>query len=423
MTAKNVYTALLPSLQPADREALRDNIAAYGVRVPIVRDQDGNTIDGHHREAIAAELGVDCPVEVRTYDSEAAKRADALALNLARRNLTSEQRAEVRKHQIGVYLELRESGLTQAQAAAMVGATRSAAAYWEAGVSSSKTDKANKRLDRREKLTKNEVSEAVKRAESGEAQQSIADDLGISRSRVSQVVKREQSKRARQDELRNKALVDGSGQAIIHSESAADLLGRNLDIDLLLTDPPFSTDVDEPIDEFVQSWLPAALDSIKPTGRAYVFFGAYPEEITAYLLCFAAHPWTHGLQLLGWTYKNTLGPEPKMGYTRNWQTIAYAHGPEAPALNTDRLVEKVSIHEHIHPARSVNRLHAWQKPDSLAEMFIKHGSEPGQLVVDPFAGSGTFLAAAARLGRNAIGSDTDDAALKIVQDRGVKLAA
>lgn len=421
----NTYTGLLPGLPASDREALRANIAANGVRIPIVKDQDGNTIDGHHREAIAAELGLDCPVEVRTYGSELARMADALALNLARRNLTSEQRAEVRKRQIEVYLELRESGLTQAQAAAMVGSSKSTGADWESNVSNSGPGKAYKPPDRREKLTKEDIAEIVTRSSAGESQQPIADDLGISRVRVSQILKREQAKADRQQQLRDKAVGDESGSASIYRESATDLLAREIDIDLLLTDPPFSTDLDQPIGEFVDSWLPVALDKMASTGRAYIFFGAYPEEVVAYLSALSDHSWVHGLQLLGWTYRNMMGPDKKMGYQQNWQAIAYAHGPDAPAIASDQLSEKYSIHLVNHPAdgRGLERVHKWQKPNDLAEMFIRHSTERGQLVVDPFAGSGTFLAAAARLGRNAVGADVDPSAFQICEGRGVRVNA
>ena len=52
--------------------------------------------------------------------------------------------------------------------------------------------------------------------------------------------------------------------------------------DLLLTDPPYSTDVAD-ICTFAHDWLPAALAKVKPTGRAYVCVGAYPDELAAYL--------------------------------------------------------------------------------------------------------------------------------------------
>ena len=69
--------------------------------------------------------------------------------------------------------------------------------------------------------------------------------------------------------------------------------------------------------------------------------------------------------------------------------------------------------------RQGNRLHTWQKPDEIAERFIRHGSRPGGLVIDPFAGTGTFIAAGARLGRVAMGADTDTNMIAMCEGRGV----
>lgn len=86
---------VMPPLSAEEYEALKADIAERGILVPVVRDQHGNLLDGHHRERIAAELGIDCPAEVREAASDEEARDIALALNLARRHLTREQRREL----------------------------------------------------------------------------------------------------------------------------------------------------------------------------------------------------------------------------------------------------------------------------------------------------------------------------------------
>lgn len=51
--------------------------------------------------------------------------------------------------------------------------------------------------------------------------------------------------------------------------------------------------------------------------------------------------------------------------------------------------------------------HPTEKPEELASHFILLHSEPGDLILDPFAGSGSTLAAAERLGRKWIGCELD----------------
>jgi site-specific DNA-methyltransferase (adenine-specific) len=55
------------------------------------------------------------------------------------------------------------------------------------------------------------------------------------------------------------------------------------------------------------------------------------------------------------------------------------------------------------PTECGNRDHAAAFPEALPEFFIRLFTQPGDCVLDPFAGSGTTLRVAARLGRAAIG--------------------
>ena len=96
-TPKPVYEPVLklPSLPYEQFVALRDNIAVHGVLVPILVDETRRIIDGNYRKAIADELGYDCPEIVQGGLTDEEKRTLARALNLARRQLTAEQKRQL----------------------------------------------------------------------------------------------------------------------------------------------------------------------------------------------------------------------------------------------------------------------------------------------------------------------------------------
>lgn len=58
-----------------------------------------------------------------------------------------------------------------------------------------------------------------------------------------------------------------------------------------------------------------------------------------------------------------------------------------------------------------------QKPEALLERLIRACTDPGDLVLDPYMGSGTSLAVALRLGRRALGLDASPEALAVTRER------
>jgi hypothetical protein len=77
---------LLPPLDDGARAALRADIELHGVQVPVLVRGDGEIVDGHNRFEIAEELGVHCPTALFRGDDDEAAEA-ALRLNLLRRHL------------------------------------------------------------------------------------------------------------------------------------------------------------------------------------------------------------------------------------------------------------------------------------------------------------------------------------------------
>jgi site-specific DNA-methyltransferase (adenine-specific) len=61
--------------------------------------------------------------------------------------------------------------------------------------------------------------------------------------------------------------------------------------------------------------------------------------------------------------------------------------------------------------------HATQKPEALIERLILASSGKGQLVVDPFVGSGTTAVVAERLGRKWLAGDADARYVGLARER------
>lgn len=61
--------------------------------------------------------------------------------------------------------------------------------------------------------------------------------------------------------------------------------------------------------------------------------------------------------------------------------------------------------------------HPCQMPEAILERIIRVASDPGQLVLDPFAGSGTTLAVAKRLGRDYLGIELSTSYHELIEAR------
>ena len=210
---------------------------------------------------------------------------------------------------------------------------------------------------------------------------------------------------------------DGAGDACIQEAEACEWLATAPMADLLLTDPPYSTDVAD-VYNFAADWLPKALSRVKPTGRAFVFIGAYVDELAAYSTIPLPDGWQWGVPH-AWCYKNAIGPTPEMDFIRNWQMMLTIRGPESGPLCSDRITDLLAGYvENAPDGRQGVKHHRWEKPIALIERLVRLSSEVGDTIIDPFSGSGTSLIAARNLGRNAHGCDMDPEAVAICIERG-----
>jgi DNA modification methylase len=205
----------------------------------------------------------------------------------------------------------------------------------------------------------------------------------------------------------------------IYNEGCFEFLQRfeSKSVDLLITDPPYSTDIPD-IPAFLNGWLYDALDKVKDTGRAFICIGAYPTEIYDYLNFLLPLDWIIDCPLV-WTYRNTLGVTPKMKYNLNYQIILHLYRDTSILLDTGITNEMFSVQDINAPdGRQGDRFYKWQKPDMLAERLIRHTTKQGDKIIDPFAGSGSFILKAAEIGRQAWGCEINPDVIMIAKERG-----
>lgn len=220
-------------------------------------------------------------------------------------------------------------------------------------------------------------------------------------------------------------------------------------VDLMFADPPygigkakwdeFGSD-DEYIDWSVR-WISLASRILKPTGSLYI---CGFSEILADLRRPAARYFA-GCRWLVWSYRN------KANLTKDWgrshESMLHFRKNKKFVFNVDDVrvpygnhTVKYPVHpqaassqygngkpgkEHWQPhpngakpkdvfeipvtsnGMAEKTPHPTQKPEELLRKIILASSNPGDLVADPFAGSGTTLVCAQQLGRRWLGCDRE----------------
>jgi len=164
------------------------------------------------------------------------------------------------------------------------------------------------------------------------------------------------------------------------------------DIDAIITDPPYPY-------EFINCFSELgkyASEHLKEDGFCAVYSGQYHlPEVIKRLSEYLTYVWTfclyHASQKQIVNGVNTMcGWKPVIIFSRGNKKFRYS-------------VYDVLISEQREKAN-----HEWQQSGSGVKPLIEALTLPGELVVDPFAGSGTFLKVAKDLGRRAIGAEISD---------------
>jgi ParB-like chromosome segregation protein Spo0J len=106
------YASLVPKLSSQEYEFLRQSIKQNGLYIPIIVNQNGVILDGHHRYKICQELGINPSVLVREFTDKRDEWLFVINSNLKRRQLNSFQRAQVALKSKPVLIEIAKNNMS-----------------------------------------------------------------------------------------------------------------------------------------------------------------------------------------------------------------------------------------------------------------------------------------------------------------------
>src|SRR3989344_6706818 len=110
---------------------------------------------------------------------------------------------------------------------------------------------------------------------------------------------------------------------------------------------------------------------------------------------------------------NRLAPSTELIWLASKNKKYYFDYKKAKELNEGKQMRNLWI---ITAKRHITT-HPTEKPEELFERVILLGSKEGEIILDPFMGSGTTGAVAKRLNRNFIGIEIDDEYFEIAKNR------
>src|ERR1043165_7266869 len=181
-------------------------------------------------------------------------------------------------------------------------------------------------------------------------------------------------------------------------------------------------------DTFTRSWLSASQCVLKETGTIWVI-GSYHNIYRVGAIMQDMGFWI--LNDIVWIKNNPMPNFRGVRFTNAHETLIWAQKKKGvkytfnhqsmKALNDDLQMRSdwnlnlATGKERIRSHGS--KVHSTQKPEALLYRIIIASSNPGDVVLDPFFGSGTTGAVAKKLGRNWIGIERDKKYIKVAQRR------
>jgi modification methylase len=184
----------------------------------------------------------------------------------------------------------------------------------------------------------------------------------------------------------------------------------------------------ESYDRFTRDWLAECRRVLKPDGSLWVIgsyhnifrVGTALQDLGYWVLNdviwrktnpmpnFRGRRFTNAHETMIWASTGQ-----KARYTFNYESMKALN--EDLQMRSDWLLPICSGAERLK--QDGRKTHPTQKPEALLQRVILAASHPGDVVLDPFMGSGTTAVAAKRLGRSFVGIEREKTYAKAARDR------
>ncbi|MGH6947900.1 MAG: site-specific DNA-methyltransferase [Kiloniellales bacterium] len=185
----------------------------------------------------------------------------------------------------------------------------------------------------------------------------------------------------------------------------------------------------ETYDRFTRDWLRAARRVLRDDGSIWVIgsyhnifrVGAALQDLEFWLLNdivwrksnpmpnFRGRRFTNAHETMIWAAKDK-----DARYTFNYQALKALN--DDLQMRSDWLIPICSGGERLKDDEG-KKAHSTQKPEALLYRVVLAATKPGQIVLDPFLGSGTTAAVAKRLGRRYIGFEREAEYVALASER------
>lgn len=246
----------------------------------------------------------------------------------------------------------------------------------------------------------------------------------------------------------------GAENSVLHGDCAA--LMKRLPAghaDMVFADPPYNLQLggeltrpnntrvdgvddawdhfDSPADydTFTEAWLSSARHALKDNGSLWVIgtyhnifrVGTILQDLGFWILNdvvwrktnpmpnFRGRRFTNAHETLLWCAKDKTAR-----YTFNYDAMKNLN--DEIQMRSDWLLPLCSGHERLRDDAGV-KAHPTQKPEALLHRVVLASSNVGDLVLDPFFGSGTTGAVAKKLGRRYLGIDSNKRYVELARSR------